>query len=85
MIPITPHGNGELLVFGRNQPEYKDLPARVYPIDGLIHTKWKFTPEEVACILEGGCLNLYLTSITLSMSPVQLTIDGTKEEQEVWT
>lgn len=63
MTPITPEvipDGTSLVVFGRKQPQYIALPAVVSPSTGLVMTEWQLTAEELAMVLEGGRVRLWV-------------------------
>lgn len=76
MIPIppkTPHAGAERIVFAKDQPEYDPLPAAV-DRDGLVMTEWEFTAEELAAIVNGGRLRLWIYTFRRGLQPVALEV-----------
>lgn len=62
MIPVTPvvlHENATLIVFAKDQPSYVQLPASVDG-DGTVMTEWELTAEELAILLRGGRIRLWV-------------------------
>lgn len=53
------HEGATLIVFARNQPEYQPLPASV-DSDGLVMTEWEPSEEELARLLVGGRIRLWI-------------------------
>ena len=65
MHPIEFKGHNR--VFGKDQPEYKPLPALALP-DGTIITCWQLTDEEVEEVVKTK--QLYLKQLTFNQ-PLQ--------------
>jgi hypothetical protein len=60
--PVRPklHENAHLVTFGRSQPElYFALPASVDD-DGCVMTEWELSAEDLARVLDGGRVRLWL-------------------------
>ena len=45
---------GQPVVYGRNQPQYRRLPAR--QVGSQVYTRWQFNFEERRALLDGGRL-----------------------------
>jgi len=75
MKPITPalHQNGRLVVFAKDQPEYDPLPASV-DAEGLVMTEWELTAEELATIVNGGRIRLWVYTFNRALQPVMLEV-----------
>ena len=75
MKPITAalHQHARLVVFAKDQPEYEALPASVDP-DGLVMTEWELTAEELATIVNGGRVRLWVYTFNRALQPVMLEV-----------
>ncbi len=62
-LPIT--------AFGRNQPQYLELPAFVYP-DGRVVSRWKVSWKERLQILFCGDLWLTVKTLHHKLQPVKI-------------
>jgi hypothetical protein len=87
MTPVEPtqlHEGGHLVVFAKDQPEYKPLPASV-DANGLVMTEWEPTAEELQMLLMGGRIRLWVhhafggiqcgrcgTMVPKLLSPIQI-------------
>lgn len=78
MIPVDPGEEfGQLVVYGRDQPEYNPLPSRV-DSEGGSFTLWELSLEERQAILDGARLGLRLLTFGQPLQPVYLAIEGTE-------
>lgn len=62
MKPVRPplHDGGRHVTFGKSQPEiYFALPASVDD-QGTVMTEWELSAEDLAMLLDGGRLRLWL-------------------------
>lgn len=59
----------QLVVFGKTQDEYFDLPAAVDQM-GTITTEWEFSAEDLEKILDGGRLRLRILTFGQPLQPV---------------
>lgn len=76
MIPVSPvavHANARRLVFAKDQSQYDPLPAAVDP-QGLVLTEWELTAEELAAVLAGGRVRLWIHTFGHPLQPVSLEI-----------
>jgi hypothetical protein len=64
---------GQYVVLGAHQPGYIPLPAVMAP-DGLVLTEWEPTAEELAAIIEGGRLRLWVSTFGRGFPPVALEV-----------
>lgn len=71
--PKQPHEGGVRVVFAANQREYDPLPA-VVDRDGVVMTEFEFTAEELATVLAGGRLRLWLYTFNRPLQPIALEI-----------
>jgi hypothetical protein len=71
--PKQPHAGAVLVVFAKDQPQYTPLPAAVGR-DGLVMTEWEFTAEELARVVNGGRVRLWIYTFGHPLQPVQLEV-----------
>jgi hypothetical protein len=74
MTPVAPkamHEGARLVVFAKDQPEYSPLPAAVSP-DGVVMTEWELSAEDLAALLNGGRLRLWVWTFRHALQPVML-------------
>lgn len=75
MLPVPPRPVPEGFkpsTFGKNQPEYEQLPALT---DGKsVVTQWLLTSGEIADLMLGGRLQLTLLTFGQDLQPVKLEI-----------
>jgi hypothetical protein len=71
--PETIHDNATRIVFAKNQPEYQQLPAAIDD-KGLVLTEWEFSAEDMAKIVNGGRLRLWLLTFNGPLQPVALEV-----------
>lgn len=67
------HPDAVRVVFAANQPQYDPLPAAI-DAKGLVMTEWEFSAEDLAVILNGGRLRLWLWTFRQPLQPVQLEV-----------
>jgi hypothetical protein len=82
IVPSAPHTGSTLVEFARNQPQYDPLPAMVDP-SGLVQTEWELSAEELAQVLRGGHLRLWIWTFRHPLQPVAIEItepDPTMQE-----
>ncbi len=73
VMPAAPHEGGILIIFAKDQPQYMPLPASV-DRQGLVMTEWEVTAEELARVLAGGRVRLWIYSFGHPLQPVQLEV-----------
>lgn len=76
MVPIVPktlHEGAEVIIFAKDQPEYDPLPAAV-DAKGLVMTEWEFSAEELARVLAGGRVRLWVHTFRQRLQPVALEV-----------
>lgn len=69
-------------VYAKDQPQYNSLPVYAKPNDpnGLIISKWTFTPEEYKRIFETGTFYLSIMTFNNPLSPLLLAVDYPEQE-----
>ncbi len=79
MKPIDPTGApGRATTFGKDQPEFVPLPARVE--DGcVVHTRWHLSLDERRAILDGADIDLQLITGGRPLQPIHITVQGVEE------
>ncbi len=74
MTPMIPEARGyaTAVVFAKDQPQYKQLPANVCA--GKVETKWALTWKERITLLLTG--NMYLTVMTFDqqLQPIRMSV-----------
>jgi hypothetical protein len=76
MIPVPPkhpHPDAFPVVFAKNQAEYDPLPAFV-DRNGMVMTEWELTAEDLAKVLAGGRVRLWVWTFGRGFSPVALEV-----------
>lgn len=75
MKPIapTPHAGAAPLVFAVNQPEYDPVPAAM-DMTGLVLTEWELSAEDLAKVLNGGRVRLWIWTFRHPLQPVRLEV-----------
>lgn len=67
-----------LVVIAASQDEYIPLPAAAYD-DGTVMTEWALTAEELAVLMNGGHLRLWVWTFGRPLQPVMfqvVSVDG---------
>ena len=70
----APQGSRKI-VLAKDQPEYGNLPAAVFP-EGAVLTVFAFNPEEIAALLAGEPLMLWIWSFGHPVQPVAVQVSG---------
>lgn len=73
MIPIEFEGMNA--IFGKNQPEYLPLPARIGK-DGDVLSCWKLSPEEIQMIVKTGVIWISQLTFNDSLQPICPMVTG---------
>jgi len=73
VMPTAPHPGAGPIIFAKDQPQYEKLPAMI-DSSGLVMTEWEFTAEELAQVLAGGRLRLWVWTFRLPLQPLALEI-----------
>jgi hypothetical protein len=76
MKPIPPkevHPGAVPIVFARDQPQYDPLPAAV-DSSGLVMTEWELTAEDLARVLAGGRIRLWVWTFCRPLQPLALEV-----------
>lgn len=85
MTPREPpvlHEGASLIVIAKDQPQYAPLPASVGP-DGLVMTEWEPTAEELARLLDGGRVRIWIHTYGQPLQP--LNVEVAEQLREVAT
>lgn len=61
------------IVFAKDQPEYRQLPALIYP-DGRVRTEWAPTDEERLAIAHGENIRLWIWTFNRPLQPVAIEV-----------
>lgn len=59
ILPVHVHPDAVPIVFAVNHPEYDPLPAAI-DTQGLVMTEWEFSAEDLAKIVNGGRIRLWI-------------------------
>jgi hypothetical protein len=73
--PAALHEGAALVVIAKDQPEYLPLPASVSP-DGVVMTEWEPTAEELARLMNGGRVRLWIYTFRNPLQPVSVEVTG---------
>ncbi len=76
MIPVTPenlHENADYVIIGHGQKDHIELPASMSP-DGMVMTEWALTQEELAKLVLGGRIRLWIHTMNNPFQPVRLEV-----------
>jgi len=76
MKPIDFEGSN--IVFGKDQPEYLPLPARILPEQGEVVTCWEVPDEDLAEIIRTG--RIWLSQLTFGHPLQPLRLQAFKPE-----
>lgn len=71
--PKVPHDGAALVVFAKDQPQYDPLPAYVDGA-GLVMTEWEFSAEDLATIVNGGRVRLWISTFRRSLQPIAIEV-----------
>lgn len=69
--PPQPHAGATAIVFAKDQPEYEPLPAAV-DMTGLVMTEWELSAEDLATLINGGRIRLWIWTFTHPLQPIQM-------------
>lgn len=67
-VPEALHEGATLKVIAKDQPEYLPLVASVSP-DGLVMTEWEPSAEELAALMNGGRVRLWIHTYGWPLQP----------------
>ena len=76
MIAVRPpvvHEGAVYVILGKDQPEYTPLPGAC-DADGVVLTEWELTAEELAAVLAGGRVRLWIYTFNRPLQPVALEV-----------
>ena len=73
VAPVQPHAGAVRIVFAKDQPQYDPLPACVDP-NGVVMTEWELTAEDLARVLAGGRVRLWVYTFRQPLQPVMLEV-----------
>lgn len=73
MIAVKPDKQEGFIsvTYAKDQPEYSPLPGLLSP-DGMVITEWELTAMELAHLMCGGKVRLYIQSFNGAIQPVRL-------------
>lgn len=79
MEPVEPTTLvGDPIVFAKDQPEYRPLPARKTS-EGKVITEWQLTDEERWRIAHGENIRLTMLTFNLPLQPVLLEVTSEQD------
>jgi hypothetical protein len=76
MTPVEPTylpDGATRVIFAKDQPEYRNLPATVSP-DGIVVTEWEPTADELDALLSGGRVRILLHTFNHPLQPLRVEI-----------
>ncbi len=75
MKPVEPPDlpNTQRIVFAKDQPEYRPLPA-VRDVYGQVTTEWELDDDDRVCLLDGGRIRLTILTFNKALQPVRLSV-----------
>ena len=65
---------GHNIVFGKDQPEYRPLPAMKLP-DGTVITCWEFTEDEIESLMLNGKIYFQQLTFNQPLQPIMPMLD----------
>lgn len=71
--PVRVHPDALPIVFAADQPEYDPLPAAIDG-KGLVMTEWEFSAEDLAKMLNGGRVRLWIWTFRHPLQPIQMEV-----------
>jgi hypothetical protein len=71
--PVAPPRGAQFATFAEHQPEYDPLPASV-SADGLVMTEWEPTAEELAALVAGGRVRIWLHTYGRPLQPLNVEV-----------
>lgn len=74
MRPIEPTAaGGQSVTFAKDQPQYVPLPAKVFN-QGLVLTEWKPDEAELARLMAGEAIRLWIWRFGNQLQPLKLEV-----------
>lgn len=71
VMPNAPHAGAQPIVIAANQPQYEPLPAFV-DADGVVMTEWELSAEDLAKIVNGGRIRLWIWTFRQPLQPLMI-------------
>lgn len=78
--PSAPHAGASFVEIAKTQAQYETLPAYVDG-QGLVQTEWEPTAEELAHLLNGGRVRLWVWTFGFPLQPLMLEAVPPIEEE----
>lgn len=78
-VELFPVEGTRPIVFAADQPQYRPLPALIYP-EGVVRTEWRLTEEERQRIAAGENLRLWVWTFGQALQPVALEVTDERDE-----
>lgn len=76
--PEKLHEGGTRVVLGIGQDEYLPLVASM-SVDGMVMTEWEPSAEDLARLLDGGRVRIWLQTFGHGFPPINVEVAGTRE------
>lgn len=76
MTPIVPEQvpvGARVVIFAKDQPEYDPLPAAI-DAAGVVMTEWALSAEDLATIVNGGRIRLWIYTSNRHLQPIALEV-----------
>lgn len=71
--PLVTHPDAVPIVFAKDHPQYEPLPAAI-DTQGLVMTEWEFSAEDLAAIVNGGRVRLWIWTFRQPLQPIQMEV-----------
>lgn len=69
---VIPEGS-KRVVFAKDQPQYKKLPATI-SVDGVVITYWEPTAEELQALFIGGQVRIMIHTFNQPLQPIKVEV-----------
>lgn len=79
---VQEYDGAKKVVLGRNQPEYKDLPALYVKSEGVFVTHWIPTMQEIEALLKGEHIELWTYTFGDQFPPTSVRVTGVHYEED---
>lgn len=73
ILPANVHPDAVPIVFAADQPQYDPLPAAI-DNKGLVMTEWELSAEDLAKIVNGGRVRLWIWTFRQPLQPIQMEV-----------
>jgi len=76
MVPVAPteiHVDAERITFAKDQPPYAPIHAAMDK-DGLVLTEWEPTAEELALLMNGSRIRIWVFTFRKPLQPLTVEV-----------